>query len=162
VNAPAVLSVFITGGASGIGAATARRVLAAGGSVDIVDTNREAMRALADELGDQPVWNECDVLDEEGLTQALNVCERRMAPVTGLVNCAGIPSLPKKIEETSADDFSRLVDSHLKGTFIACKVVGAPMAAPCGGAIVNLAPQCFRFDRAQCSPMARPRLPSSA
>ena len=139
MNAPAVLSVFITGGASGIGAATARRVLAAGGSVGIVDTNREAMRALADELGDQLVWNECDVLDEEGLTQALNFCERRMAPVTGLVNCAGIPSLPKKIEETSADDFSRLVDSHLKGTFIACKVVGAPMAARCGGAIVNLA-----------------------
>ena len=139
MSAPAALSVFITGGASGIGAATARRVLAAGGSVGIVDINREAMHALADELGDQLVWIECDVLDEEELTQALNVCERHMAPVTGLVNCAGIPSLPKKIEETSTADFSRLVDSHLKGTFVACKVVGAPMAMRRGGAIVNLA-----------------------
>ena len=139
MSAPAALSVFITGGASGIGAATARRVLAAGGSVGIVDINREAMHALADELGDQLVWNECDVLDEEELTQALNVCERHIEPVTGLVNCAGIPSLPKKIEETSTADFSRLVDSHLKGTFVACKVVGAPMAMRRGGAIVNLA-----------------------
>lgn len=139
MSAPAALSVFITGGASGIGAATARRVLAAGGSVGIVDINREVMRALADELGDRLIWSECDALDEEGLTQALHDCEQRMAPVTGLVTCAGIPPSPKKIEETSAADFSRLVDSHLKGTFIACRVVGAVMAARGGGAIVNLA-----------------------
>ena len=132
------LSVFITGGASGIGAATARRVLAAGGSVTIVDINREAMRALSAELGDRLIWSECDALDEQGLTQALHDCEH-MAPVNGLVTCAGIPPLPKKIEETSAADFSRLVDSHLKGTFIACKIVGAVMAARGGGAIVNLA-----------------------
>ena len=59
--------------------------------------------------------------------------------MNGLVTCAGIPPLPKKIEETSAADFSRLVDSHLKGTFIACKIFGAVMAARGGGAIVNLA-----------------------
>ena len=89
------LSVFITGGASGIGAATARRVLAAGGSVTIVDINREAMRALSAELGDRLIWSECDALDEEGLTQALHDCEQHMAPVNGLVTCAGIPPLPK-------------------------------------------------------------------
>ena len=138
MSASAVLSVFITGGASGIGAATARRVLAAGGSVGIVDINSEAMRALADELGNRYL-DEQDVLDEEGITQALHDCEQHMAPVNGLVTCAGIPPLPKKIEETSATDFSRLVNYHLKGTFIACRVVGAVMAARGGGAIVNLA-----------------------
>jgi len=138
MSAPA-LSVFITGGASGIGAATARRVLAAGGSVGIVDINRDAMQALAGELGDRLLWRECDALDEDGLTRALRDCEQRTPTVNGLVTCAGIPPLPKKIEDTPTADFARLVDSHLKGTFIACKVVGAAMAARGQGAIVNLA-----------------------
>ncbi len=139
MSAPSVLSVFITGGASGIGAATARRVLAAGGSVGIIDINRAALQAVAEELGDRLVWSECDALDEAGLTRALRDCEQHIPPVTGLVTCAGIPPLPKKIEETSTADFSQLVDSHLKGTFIACRVIGAAMAARGHGAIVNLA-----------------------
>ena len=139
MSATSALSVFITGGASGIGAATARRVLAAGGSVGIVDVNRAAAQALADEFDDRLVWSECDALDEEGLRRALRECEQRISPVNGLVTCAGSPPLPKKIEETSTAEFSRLVDSHLKGTFIACRVIGAAIAARGDGAIVNLA-----------------------
>lgn len=139
MNAVVTLSVFITDGASGIGAATARRVLSSGGSVGIVDINSEAMRALADECDDCLIWRKCDVLDESELARTLHEFEERIAPVNGLVNCAGVPPLPGRIEETSAAEFSRLVDSHLKSTFMACRVVGAAMAARGGGAVVNLA-----------------------
>jgi NAD(P)-dependent dehydrogenase (short-subunit alcohol dehydrogenase family) len=133
------LSVLITGGASGIGAATAKRVIAAGGRVGIVDVNREAMQAVADGLGDHVIWAECDALDEEQLTQTLQDCEKRMPPVNALVTCAGVPPVPRKIEETSTAEFCRMIDSHLKGTFIACRVVGGAMAARGRGAVVNLA-----------------------
>ena len=62
-----------------------------------------------------------------------------MPPINGLVTCAGIPPVPRKIEDTSTAEFCRLVDSHLKGTFIACRVVGGAIAARGGGAVVNLA-----------------------
>lgn len=139
MNTPADLSVLITGGASGIGAATAKRVIAAGGVAGIVDVNRDAMQAVADGLGDRVIWAECDALDEERLTRALQDCEKRMRPINALVTCAGVPPVPRKIEDTSTAEFCRLVDSHLKGTFIACRIVGGAIAARGRGAIVTLA-----------------------
>jgi NAD(P)-dependent dehydrogenase (short-subunit alcohol dehydrogenase family) len=139
VNSDVTLSAFITGGASGIGAATARRVLSSGGSVGIVDINSEMMHGLAKEFGDRLICSECDALDEAGLARTFQEFEQRMPPVNGLVNCAGLPPIPRRIEETSTAEFSRLVDSHLKSTFIACRVVGAAMAVRGGGAIVNIA-----------------------
>ncbi len=133
------LSVLITGGASGIGAATAKRVLASGGWAVIVDVNRDAMQALADGLGKRVILAEYDALDEDGLSRTLRDCEQRIPPINGLVTCAGIPPVPRKIEDTSTAEFCRLVDSHLKGTFIACRVVGGAIAARGGGAVVNLA-----------------------
>ena len=133
------LSVLITGGASGIGAATAERVLASGGWAVIVDVNRDAMQALANGLGERVILAECDALDEDRLSRALQECEQRIPPINGLVTCAGIPPVPRKIEDTSTAEFCRLVDSHLKGTFIACRVVGGAIAARGGGAVVNLA-----------------------
>ena len=133
------LSVIITGGASGIGAATARRIVAAGGHVGLADINQAGAAALAKELGPQAVAAGCDSLDEGQVAAAHAAFAQKLPPINGLVNCAGIPPMPKPIEGTPTEEFVRLVNSHVTGTYIACRVVGAEMARRGRGAIVNVA-----------------------
>jgi NAD(P)-dependent dehydrogenase (short-subunit alcohol dehydrogenase family) len=133
------LSVIITGGASGIGAATARRIVAAGGHVGLADINEAGASALAKELGPQAVAAGCDSLDEGQVAAAHAVFAQTLPPINGLVNCAGIPPMPKAIEDTATEEFVRLVNSHVTGTYITCRVVGSDMARRGRGAIVNVA-----------------------
>lgn len=135
-----VLSVIITGGASGIGAATARRVVAAGGWVGIIDLNAEGADALARELGQSATAHTASVLDEEALEAAWRALSSRLPPVNGLVNCAGVPPVPRAIEDYPIAEWNRIVESHLTGTYVPCRVIGSAIAASgAGGAIVNLA-----------------------
>lgn len=136
---PAAMSVVVTGGASGIGAAVCRLVVAQGGYVAILDLNFAAAQALAQELGPCATAAPGDVLDEQGLQQASTAIAQCLPPVNGLVNCAGIAQVPTAIENFSTVQWSRIVDSHLNGTYIACRVFGSAMAARGAGAVVNLA-----------------------
>lgn len=133
------LSVIVTGGASGIGAAIARRIVAAGGHVGVLDINETGASALAKELGDRAAAFTCDSLDEAQVSAVHEALAGKLPPINGLVNCAGIPPMPRSIENTSTEEFVRLVNSHVTGTFIACRVFGAAMAARGNGTIVNLA-----------------------
>lgn len=140
VEAANVLSVIVTGGASGIGAATARRVVAAGGSVGIIDLDGERAEALARALGPSVIAHAGSVLDEEALEAAWRTLSDRLPPVNGLVNCAGVPPVPRAIEDYPVAEWNRIVESHLTGTYIPCRVIGSAIAAGGGGgAIVNLA-----------------------
>ena len=132
------LSVIVTGGASGIGAATARRIVAAGGHVGILDLNVEAAENLAAELGPKAVASAGDVLDESKLEAAHKAIASRLPPVNGLVNCAGIAQVPVPIELWPVDQWSRIMDSHLKGTYISCRIIGSAMAERGSGAVVNI------------------------
>ena len=131
--------VVITGGASGIGAATARRVVAAGGQVGIVDVNRDGAQALAAELGDAAAAAEADVGNERSLRAAFEGFGARRDAAYGLVNCAGLAQIPTPIEDYPVDAWARIVDSHLRTTYVACRVIGSELAARGRGAIVNLA-----------------------
>lgn len=133
------LSVIVTGGASGIGAATARRVLAAGGHVGILDIDQAAARQLADKLGPSAVAAAADVTDTKRMAAACDDLATRLPPVNGLVNCAGIAQPPTPIEVFDPEDWSRVVDIHLLGVYIACRIVGGAMAERGAGAVVNLA-----------------------
>lgn len=130
----------VTGGASGIGAAVARRIVAAGGRVGILDLNEEAASALAHELGPRACAAPADVLDEARLAQALATVEKHLhAEVDALVCCAGIPQVPRTIEDWPTAEFQRIVDSHLTGTYASCRIIGGRIAAAGrGGAIVNI------------------------
>lgn len=132
-------SVVITGGASGIGAATARRIVAGGGCVGIMDINLDAAQALARELGDGATAVRADMSSEAEVTAAHETLAARLPPIRGLVNCAGMAQIPKPIEAYPVEAWSRIVDSHLKTTYIACRVIGAAMAARGSGAVVNTA-----------------------
>ena len=133
------LSVIVTGGASGIGAAVSRRIVGTGGHVAILDLNLDAATSLADELGASAFAAFADVLDEQLLIKINETIGASLPPINGLVNCAGIAQVPTPIEDYAVENWARVVDSHLKGTYISCRVFGSAMAKRKHGAIVNLA-----------------------
>lgn len=129
----------VTGGASGIGAATARRIVSAGGRVGILDVNQDAAQALAAELGRSACVASGDVLDEDALRRAADTVEKQLGEVDALVCCAGIAQIPRRIEDWPPEEFRRIVESHLTGTYVSCRVIGSRIAAHGrGGAVVNL------------------------
>ena len=134
------LSALVTGGASGIGAATCRRIVEGGGRVAVFDLNAEAAERLAGELGDAAVATRGNTLVEENLRSAIATLEGKGVAINALVCCAGIPQVPKGPQDFPLSDFNRIVESHLSGAYVACRVVGSHMrASGTHGAIVNLA-----------------------
>jgi NAD(P)-dependent dehydrogenase (short-subunit alcohol dehydrogenase family) len=132
--------IVVTGGASGIGAAVARRAVASGAAVGIIDLDEARADAFAAEVGGRCSYASCDVADEVSVKAALEQVSEGMPPVGGLVCCAGQPDLPTPIETTSVDHWRRILDVHLTGTFVACKVIGGAIARfGRGGSVVTTA-----------------------
>ena len=139
-------NVFIvTGGASGLGAATARMLAGAGATVVIADVQVEAGTALAAELNGQFV--QCDVtLEADGLAAVAAATSR--GTLRGLVNCAGVAPAIKTVGKEGPHPlaaFQRAVDINLVGTFnmarLAADAMGKTEAADSGerGIIINTA-----------------------
>jgi NAD(P)-dependent dehydrogenase (short-subunit alcohol dehydrogenase family) len=133
------LVAIVTGGASGIGAAVARKLVADGGRVAVVDLNEQLGQALVHELGERTSFCKCSVLDEAALQAVGEQAAKNWGPVNALVCCAGIPQVPKPAEQFPLQEWSRILESHATGTYAACRVFGSHMAREGGGAIVNLA-----------------------
>lgn len=133
--------VVITGGASGIGAAVVKKIVESGGVAGIIDLDADRGRALAAELGGSVFFEQADVGDATAMSEAYENLTRHMphACAHGLVNCAGKPPMPKSIEDHSIDEWQRVLDSHLKTTFVSCKVIGSRLAEQGSGSIVNVA-----------------------
>ncbi|MEX0730803.1 MAG: SDR family oxidoreductase [Aquisalimonadaceae bacterium] len=129
----------ITGGASGIGYATAIRVLAAGGHVAIADLDGERAGEAAEKLGKNALAVQCDVTDEAAVKHAADEIESRAGRISALVTCAGAPQVPGGIADMDIQTFDRVTSSHWKGAFLSCRVFGERMIAAGGGVIVNLA-----------------------
>lgn len=130
----------ITGGASGIGLATAQRVLASRGKVALIDIDLERCRRAAHELGENAVGLFGNVVDEKSLSEAADKVEVDLGPITGLVCAAGAPQVPGRVSEMSIEEWESVSASHLKGTFLTCRIFGSRIvAAGRGGAIVNIA-----------------------
>ena len=137
--AAGTLSVLITGGASGIGEATARRVIAAGGHVGIADNNVAKAEALAAELGSRAHWISCDASSEASVGAAHASLAAKMPPLNGLVASAAITPKARSAERVTVDAFWSIVDSHLRWTYISNRIVGLDMAKRGTGSIVNIA-----------------------
>jgi NAD(P)-dependent dehydrogenase (short-subunit alcohol dehydrogenase family) len=117
----------------------------------------EAAQALADELGPRAVAARSDVLDEPGLRTVGESLMQHLPHINGVVNCAGIAQVPAAIEEFTTEQWSRILDSLLTGTYISCRVFGAAMAARGAGAVVNIASVlAFRPRSAEASATLRP------
>ncbi|MFZ6863677.1 3-hydroxyacyl-CoA dehydrogenase [Undibacterium sp. Ji67W] len=119
---------IITGGASGLGAATAKMIAANGGKVVLADVQVEAGEKLAAELGGKFV--KCDVTSEAD-GKAVVEAALALGTVRGLVNCAGVAPAIKTVGKDGPhplDVFQRVVNINLVGTFNMCRLVADAMA----------------------------------
>jgi NAD(P)-dependent dehydrogenase (short-subunit alcohol dehydrogenase family) len=128
-------TALVTGAAAGIGAAVARRLHEEGATVHLANIDREAGERLAAELGDRAAYVALDVTDERAWVAAVGGLQDEGARLTTLVNCAGA-ALKRPILETTAEDFRRILELNLTGTFLGIRVAGRHLAD--GGSIVNI------------------------
>lgn len=112
--------VLVSGGGSGLGAATARRLKGAGARVGIVDLNVAAGEALAAELGSDCCFVQADVSDEASVKGAIQSLNARFGGLHGLVHCAGVVHGEKLLGKDgphSLAAFERVIRINLIGTF---------------------------------------------
>lgn len=124
-------TIFVTGGASGLGAACVRRFVAAGANVLAADLNRELGSALAAESPQSIAFVETDVADENSTAHALQAAVERFGEVSGVVHCAGIVAGSRIMGRDGPHDlelFSRVVRVNLIGSFNVLRLA-APIIA---------------------------------
>ncbi|MBM3645588.1 MAG: SDR family oxidoreductase [Alphaproteobacteria bacterium] len=130
-------TVLVSGGASGIGAATARLVVAEGGNAVLADLNEAAGRTLAAELGSRGHFVRLDVVDEASWIAAVVAAEARFGALHGLLNAAGV-GVRNDVETCSLAEWRRVNEINSLGTFLGCKSAIAAMKRAGGGSIVNI------------------------
>lgn len=128
----------VTGGAQGLGFAIARRLIASGARVSLWDTNAEALAMALDNLGPASSAKTVDITDLAGLQRVHAEVEAELGPVSILVNSAGIAGPNATLEDYDPDEWRRVVEINLNGTFYVNKVVIPAMKARNYGRIVNI------------------------
>ncbi|UCH75238.1 MAG: SDR family NAD(P)-dependent oxidoreductase [Rhodospirillales bacterium] len=140
------VSAIVTGGASGLGAATAQALAAAGAKVTILDRDGNGAVAVANAIGGLGLG--CNVADPEAVAVALDEARSAHGPCGVAINCAGIAPARRIVGSDGAmplEDFQQVVQVNLIGTFNVMRLAAAEMAGrapnPDGerGVIVNTA-----------------------
>lgn len=132
------LTTAVTGGASGLGLATARRLSKEGGRVTIIDLPSSDGERLADELGENATFAAADVTDADQFATALDVADAQ-GGLRGLVHCAGAGRRMRILDKDgipgSLEDFEFVVRLNLVGSFNALRLGAERMARlePVGG-----------------------------
>jgi len=129
---PNLLSILIAGGASGLGEATARALVAAGANIVILDLNAERGQILAQELGPRARFAPGSVSDEGAVQAAIDLARTEFGALTAAVNCAGIAT-PGRVLVRSGPlplaEFRKVVEINLIGTFNVLRLAAAAMQA---------------------------------
>jgi len=121
----------VTGGASGLGAGTARMVVAGGGNVILADMNAAQGEAIAKELGARACFVRVDVTDEAQVQAAMAAALSGFGALHGLVNCAGVVHGERVLGKTGPHalaSFARVIQVNLVGTFNAIRLAADAMA----------------------------------
>ncbi|QVQ55098.1 SDR family oxidoreductase [Spiractinospora alimapuensis] len=129
--------IVVTGGARGIGEATARQCVEAGARVLITDVLVDEGQATAERLGGAVEFHVHDVTREDDWQAVVHHAETTLGRIDGLVNNAGVSS-GTLIQDTPLEDFERVVRINLVGVFLGLKAMLGPMGTVGGGSIVNL------------------------
>ena len=146
---------IVTGACGGIGQEVARVVRRGGASVFLFDVEGAALEALARGLGERGAWTAGDVTVRKDVLRAVEACVRTFGKVDALVNVAGVFNVvPTK--DLSEEEWDRVLDINLKGTFLFCQAVLPHMLERRYGRIVN--PDVMA-KRAEANPMGRIALP---
>ena len=124
-------TAIVTGGASGLGEATARALAAAGARVGVLDTNEESARRVAAEIGGGAAL--CDVVDPASHEAAVATLRKQLGPARILVACAGIAPSARLIgrngKASPLERVTRAIRVNLIGTINSCRLAAAEMAA---------------------------------
>lgn len=132
---------LITGAASGIGSAIARRCLAEGGSVVCADRSETAAADLATALGPGAIAVGCDVTDQGSMQRAVGVVRAEFGRLDGLVHNAAAPSLDGTVVDLPEQQWRLEIDVSLTGAFLTGKFAIPLMIASGGGSVVLIASQ---------------------
>ncbi|MGM0585479.1 MAG: SDR family NAD(P)-dependent oxidoreductase [Pseudomonadota bacterium] len=130
----------VTGGASGIGAACARRLAGAGAVVSVADIDLAGAERVAAELpGAGHAAHALDVRDAEGVEALAARVESELGPCAALVTSAGVIQVPQPPESLSMEEWDRVTSVDQRGVWASCLAFGRRMAVRGSGAIVNIA-----------------------
>ncbi len=130
-------TILISGGASGIGAASARLARQRGANVVLTDLATDAGEALARELGESALFVRHDVTSEPDWIAAVEAAVERFGRLDGVVNSAGVGRVAS-VEDCTLEDFRFVNDVNSKGTFLGCKHGVLAMKQSGGGSLVNI------------------------
>ena len=121
---------IVTGGASGLGEATVRTILAGGGRAAILDRPQSNGEQLATELGKNAVFTPADVTNGDAVTAAIAKAVATFGTVHIAVNCAGVGAAMKTVSKTGPmplEIFSKVIEINLIGTFNVIRLAAAQM-----------------------------------
>lgn len=121
---------LVTGGGSGLGAATARHLVAEGGFVVLADIDESRARAEAEQLGERALAIQTDVTQETDAQRAVQFAVERRGGLHGLVSCAGILGGGRVVGREGPhplDDFRRVIEVNLIGVFNVLRLAAAAM-----------------------------------
>lgn len=131
------LSILITGGARGIGAATARLLAGGGARVLVTDLLDDEGEALARELGPNAAYRRLDVADPDAWKKAVSMAEEQFGAVNALFNNAGILAFGS-VADCPPEEFRRVLAVNLEGVFLGIQAVLPALRRAGGGTIVNV------------------------
>ena len=125
------VKAVVTGGASGLGEATVRRIAESGGKAAIFDLNAERAHKLIEELGEESVvYMETDVTDGGQVESNINAAVEQFGAINLIVNCAGIGTPGKVLSKgtpIALDQFEKVIKVNLIGSFNVIRVAAAAM-----------------------------------
>ena len=120
----------VSGGASGLGYATAKRVIDAGGYAVLLDVNSEQGETSAASLGERAKFIQTDVSNEEAVRSAIQAANEFMGGITLAVNCAGVATAGRALGREGpwpTENFNRVIQINLVGSFNVTKESAAVM-----------------------------------
>jgi len=127
-------TAVVTGGSSGIGEATVQRMLSSGAKVAVWDMNIPNTNYGPDSF----VFIKTNVSDETSIANATTKTLERFGRVDSLVNSAGVAGINAPVDEYPIDEWKRVIDINLNGTFLTCRALVPHMKDSGYGRIVNL------------------------
>lgn len=122
---------IVSGGASGLGEASVRRLVALGGKVVIADLNETAGRMLASELGEAVVFTKVNVTSDRDAAAAVELAREKFGALHGVINCAGIATGERVVGKEgphSLENFARVIQVNLIGSFNLLRLAAEAMS----------------------------------